>query len=92
MCVVVVVVGMFYVGGVVLEVVWVLFLVGDVLLVDVCMVEEWKFVGYVFELLYVLWVIGMSLMCNLCFVCELEVKIGKDVVVLLLCCSGNCLV
>lgn len=62
---------------------------GHAMLVDVRSAEERKFVGYVPGSVHVAWATGTSLTRNPRFARELEAKTGKDVVVLLLCRSGN---
>ncbi|EDZ99558.1 Rhodanese domain protein [Burkholderia sp. H160] len=81
--------GLAYAGGVAPQDAWALFSSGDALLVDVRTAEERKFVGYVPGTVHVPWATGTSLTRNPRFVRELEAKIGKDAVVLLLCRSGN---
>jgi rhodanese-related sulfurtransferase len=58
-------------------------------LVDVRSAEERKFVGQVPGSVHVAWATGTSLTRNPRFVRELEAKVGKDSVVLLLCRSGK---
>jgi rhodanese-related sulfurtransferase len=68
---------------------WDLFFRGDAVLVDVRSAEERKFVGYVPDSVHVAWATGTSLTRNPRFVRELESKVGKDAVILLLCRSGK---
>jgi rhodanese-related sulfurtransferase len=68
---------------------WALLQAGAATLVDVRSGEERKFVGHVPESLHVAWATGTSLTRNPRFVRELEAKVGKDEVVLLLCRSGK---
>jgi rhodanese-related sulfurtransferase len=58
-------------------------------LVDVRTAEERKFVGHVPQSVHVAWACGTSLTRNPRFVRELEVKVGKDRLILLLCRSGK---
>ena len=51
--------------------------------------EERKFVGHVPDSLHVAWATGTGMTRNPRFVKELEAKVGKDAVVLLLCRSGK---
>jgi rhodanese-related sulfurtransferase len=79
-----------YAGRVLPTTAWQLIQNKEAVLVDVRTAEERKFVGYVPESLHVPWATGTSLNRNPRFVKELENKVGgKDVVVLLLCRSGN---
>jgi rhodanese-related sulfurtransferase len=68
---------------------WALVQAGKAALVDVRTAEERKFVGHVEGSLHVPWATGTSLTRNPRFVRELEAKVGKDQVVLLLCRSGK---
>ena len=68
---------------------WALVESGRAVLVDVRSNEERKFVGYVPESVHVPWATGTSLTRNPRFVRELEAKVGKSDVVLLLCRSGK---
>ena len=68
---------------------WTLVKAGRAVLVDVRSGEERKFVGYVPESVHVAWATGTSLTRNPRFLRELEAKVGKDDVVLLLCRSGK---
>jgi rhodanese-related sulfurtransferase len=78
-----------YAGGVSPRDAFALLESGSAVLVDVRTAEERKFVGYVPGSVHVAWATGTSLTRNPRFVRELEAKTGKDVVVLLLCRSGN---
>jgi rhodanese-related sulfurtransferase len=68
---------------------WALVQSGTAVLVDVRTAEERKFVGHVAGSLHVPWATGTSMTRNPRFVRELEAKVGKDRVVLLLCRSGK---
>ncbi len=68
---------------------WALFQAGAAALVDVRTAEERKFVGYVPNSLHVPWATGTSMTRNPRFARELEAKVRKDQVVLLLCRSGK---
>jgi rhodanese-related sulfurtransferase len=68
---------------------WTLFQAGEAVLVDVRSAEERKFVGYVEGSVHVAWATGTSLTRNPRFARELEGRVGKRGVVLLLCRSGN---
>jgi rhodanese-related sulfurtransferase len=68
---------------------WALVQAGKAVLVDVRTAEERKFVGHVAGSLHVAWATGTSLTRNPRFVRELEAKVGKEQVVLLLCRSGK---
>jgi rhodanese-related sulfurtransferase len=57
-------------------------------LVDVRTAEERKFVGYVPGSLHLPWLIGTAMQTNPRFLRELEAKVPKNAVVLLLCRSG----
>ncbi len=81
--------GLPYAGSVSSQDAWALFAAGDARLVDVRSAEERKFVGHVPGTLHVAWMTGFSLTRNPRFVKELEIKTGKDAVVLLLCRSGK---
>jgi rhodanese-related sulfurtransferase len=78
-----------YAGGVVPQAAWELFISGEAVLVDVRSPEERKFVGHVPDALHVAWANGTALTRNPRFVRELEAKVSKDQVVLLLCRSGK---
>lgn len=81
--------GLPYAGGVSPRDAWALVAAGHARLVDVRTTEERTFVGHVPDSLHVPWATGTSLTRNPRFVRELEAKMGKDAVVLLLCRSGN---
>ena len=68
---------------------WALVKAGRAVLVDVRSNEERKFVGYVPESVHVAWATGTALTRNPRFLRELEAKVGKSEVVLLLCRSGK---
>jgi len=68
---------------------WALARSGQAVLVDVRTAEERKFVGHVPESIHVPWATGTSLTRNPRFVRELEAKVAKPAVVLLLCRSGK---
>jgi rhodanese-related sulfurtransferase len=68
---------------------WELVKAGAAVLVDVRTAEERKFVGQVPGSTHVAWATGTSLTRNPRFVRELEAKVNKDEVVLLLCRSGK---
>lgn len=68
---------------------WALVQAGVATLVDVRSGEERKFVGHVPGSVHVPWASGTSLTRNPRFTRELEAKVKKDAVVLLLCRSGK---
>ena len=78
-----------YAGSVAPHDAWALFQAGEAVIVDVRTAEERKFVGQVPETKHVARMTGISLVRNPRFVKELEAKVGKDVVILLLCRSGK---
>ena len=78
-----------YAGGVAPGDAWALVQQGHAVLVDVRSAEERKFVGHVPDSVHVAWATGTSLTRNPRFARELEAKVGKDQVVLLLCRSGK---
>ena len=78
-----------YPGGVRPVDAWALVQAGIARLVDVRTAEERKFVGHVPGSLHVAWATGTSLTRNPRFTRELESKVGKHDVVLLLCRSGK---
>ncbi|MDD2730054.1 rhodanese-like domain-containing protein [Malikia sp.] len=78
-----------YAGGVTPQQAWELFSSGQAQLVDVRSGEERKFVGHVPGSVHVAWATGTSLTRNPRFVRELEAKLSKDAVLLLLCRSGK---
>jgi len=81
--------GLAYAGGVLPPDAWALVQAGAAVLVDVRTTEERKFVGHVPTSLHVAWATGTSMTRNPRFVRELEAKVKKDRVVLLLCRSGK---
>jgi len=68
---------------------WQLFSSGAAQIVEVRTNEERKFVGHVPNTLHVAWQTGTALNKNPRFVREVEAKVRKDSVVLLLCRSGK---
>ena len=68
---------------------WALFQAGHVSIVDVRTAEERKFVGYVEDTIHIPWATGTALNRNPRFAKELESKVGKDKIILLLCRSGK---
>jgi len=78
-----------FAGSVPPEAAWSLVQSGIAVLVDVRTAEERKFVGHVPGSLHVAWATGTSLTRNPRFVRELEAKVGKNDVLLLLCRSGK---
>ncbi|WP_280152046.1 rhodanese-like domain-containing protein [Piscinibacter sp. XHJ-5] len=78
-----------YSGGVAPADAWALARSGQAVLVDVRSAEERTFVGRVPDSLHVPWATGTSLTRNPRFVRELEAKVGKQAIVLLLCRSGK---
>lgn len=78
-----------YAGAVTPAEAWSLFSAGAARLVDVRSAEEVKFVGRVPDALHVAWMNGLSLARNPRFVRELEARVGKDEIVVLLCRSGK---
>ena len=81
--------GLPYAGGLNPVDAWTLISAGRAVLVDVRTTEERKFVGHVPNSLHVAWATGTSMNRNPRFVKELEAKVGKDAVVVLLCRSGK---
>jgi rhodanese-related sulfurtransferase len=81
--------GLPYAGIVTADEAWKLFIGGHAHLVDVRAAEERKFVGHVPNTLHVAWQTGPSLIKNPRFLRELENKLPKDAVILLLCRSGK---
>jgi rhodanese-related sulfurtransferase len=78
-----------YAGSVPPPVAWALAQRGEAVLVDVRTAEERKFVGLVPGALAVPWATGTAMTRNPRFVRELEAKVDKEAVVLLLCRSGK---
>jgi rhodanese-related sulfurtransferase len=81
--------GLPFAGAVPPRLAWELSSAGEVVLVDVRSTEERKFVGHVPGSKHVAWATGTALTRNPRFVRELEVKVGKQSPILLLCRSGN---
>ena len=81
--------GLPFAGAIPPQLAWELFSSGAVVLVDVRTTEERKFVGYVPDSVHVPWATGTALTRNPRFVRELEVKVGKQATIVLLCRSGN---
>jgi rhodanese-related sulfurtransferase len=68
---------------------WELFAQQSAVLLDVRTAEERKFVGYVPGSLHLPWLLGTAMQTNPRFVRELESKVPKSAVILLLCRSGS---
>lgn len=81
--------GLAYAGQVSPSLAWALSEQRAAMLVDIRSGEERKFVGYVPDSVHVAWATGTALTRNPRFVRELETKVSKDAVVLLLCRSGK---
>ena len=81
--------GLPYAGAVPPLLAWELFSAGAVVLVDVRSTEERKFVGHIPGSQHVAWATGTALTRNPRFVRELEVEVGKQSTILLLCRSGK---
>ncbi|RYY02546.1 MAG: rhodanese-like domain-containing protein [Gammaproteobacteria bacterium] len=81
--------GLKYAGKVSPDDAWRLFINGEAHLVDVRAAEERKFVGHVPNTFHVAWQTGPALIKNPRFLRELENKLSKDAVILLLCRSGK---
>lgn len=81
--------GLKYAGKVSPDEAWKLFVNGQAHLVDVRATEERKFVGHVPNTFHVAWQTGPALIKNPRFLRELENKLSKDSVILLLCRSGK---
>jgi rhodanese-related sulfurtransferase len=81
--------GLPFAGSVPPDEAWALVESGRAVLVDVRSVEERKFVGYVPGSLHVAWATGTSLTRNPRFLRELEARVGKTDILLLLCRSGK---
>lgn len=81
--------GLTYAGGVSPQLAWELFSTGEAELVDVRTTEERKFVGHVPGSLHVAWATGTALIRNPRFARELEARVGKTELLLLLCRSGK---
>ncbi|MCX7178881.1 MAG: rhodanese-like domain-containing protein [Proteobacteria bacterium] len=78
-----------YAGGLRPSEAYALFSAGHAFLVDVRTAEERKFVGHVPGTLHVAWMTGTAMTKNPRFLRELESKVKKDALVLLLCRSGK---
>lgn len=78
-----------FAGSVLPHEAWLLFQNEKAVIVDVRTAEERKFVGYVENTVHIPWAKGMSLERNSNFALELEQKVGKDKLILLLCRSGK---
>ncbi len=81
--------GLKYAGSVAPEDAWKLFLNGHAHLIDVRTIEERKFVGHVPNTFHIAWQTGPALIKNPRFLRELENKLPKNAVILLLCRSGK---
>lgn len=81
--------GQAYAGSVLPEEAWKLFVGGQAHLIDVRTAEERKFVGHVPNTLHIAWQTGPALIKNPRFLRELENKLPRDAVILLLCRSGK---
>jgi rhodanese-related sulfurtransferase len=81
--------GLKYAGRVSPDEAWKLFVNGQAHLVDVRAAEERKFVGHVPNTFHIAWQIGPALIKNPRFLRDLESKLSKDAVILLLCRSGK---
>ena len=81
--------GLKYAGKVSPDEAWKLFVNGQAHLVDVRASEERKFVGHVPNTFHVAWQTGPALIKNPRFLRDLESKLSKDSVILLLCRSGK---
>lgn len=81
--------GLKFAGRVDPEEAWKLFTSGVAHLVDVRAAEERKFVGHVPNTFHVAWQTGPALIKNPRFLRDLENKLSKDSVILLLCRSGK---
>jgi rhodanese-related sulfurtransferase len=78
-----------YSGSVTPEEAWELVTAGAAVLVDVRTVEERELVGRIPDSIHVPFMTGMALQRNPRFVREVETKVGRDKVVLLICRSGS---
>jgi rhodanese-related sulfurtransferase len=81
--------GLKYSGKVTPDDAWKLFINGQAHIVDVRAAEERKFVGHVPNTFHVAWQTGPALIKNPRFLRDLESKLSKDAVILLLCRSGK---
>ncbi|QIO08487.1 rhodanese-like domain-containing protein [Acinetobacter lanii] len=68
---------------------WLLFQTQQAVIVDVRTIEERKFVGHIANTIHIPWATGISLNRNPRFAQDLETKVGKDKLILLLCRSGK---
>ncbi|HXY05287.1 MAG TPA: rhodanese-like domain-containing protein [Burkholderiaceae bacterium] len=68
---------------------WALVKLGKAVLVDVRTAEERKFIGFVPKSIHVAWATGMDMVLNPNFARDLEEKVKKTELVLLLCRSGK---
>lgn len=68
---------------------WALFQANHAVIVDVRTNEERKFVGLIENTIHIPWATGTALNRNPRFAKELENKVGKDKVILLICRSGK---
>lgn len=78
-----------YSGSVTPEEAWHLVEQQAAILLDVRTAEERKFVGYVPASLHLPWATGTAMQTNPRFIRELEAKVSKQTVLLLLCRSGQ---
>lgn len=78
-----------FAGSVTAEDAWLLFQNKQAVIVDVRTLEERKFVGFIQDSIHIPWATGISLDRNPHFAKELENKVGKDRIILLLCRSGK---
>ena len=81
--------GLPYAGSIAARDAWTLIQAERAVLVDVRSAEERKFFGYVPGSLHAAWATGIGLARNPRFLRELESKVDKDAVILLLCRSGK---
>lgn len=81
--------GLSYAGGILPSDAWDLITADEAVLVDVRTAEERAFVGHIPDTLHVPWATGTALTRNPRFIRELEQKVAKDQVILLLCRSGK---
>ena len=81
--------GLPYAGSIAPPDAWTLIQSERATLVDVRSAEERKFVGYVPGSVHVAWATGTGLVRNPRFLRELEARVDKDAVLLLLCRSGK---
>ncbi len=68
---------------------WQLVLDEQAVLLDVRTAEERKFVGFIPRSVHIAWQTGTAMQSNPRFVRELESKVSKDALVLMLCRSGQ---